>query len=601
MGWGFSVEAGKADPSKGYRQVNLVGDERGAARNIDSNLINPWGVVVQPFSQIRVSDNGSGTSTVYRPNGKKLSPVVNIPGSGGIGKGAPTGFVYNDTQDFVISGDSKSAPAKFLFATEEGIVLGWNADVDSTNAIVAIDNSATNPSPGAVYKGIAIGQSSGENFIFVTNFRAGVVEIYDANFSFVKSFSDNGIPAGFAPFGISNINGDLYVTYAKQDPDKHDDVSGQGNGYVDIFDTGGNLVKRFASKGELNSPWGLALAPERFGTFSKAILVGNAGDGTINAFEAATGKFLGQMQDLKQNTIVIDGLHGFDFGKISVDENAAGVDPRPVLFFAAGTDQGSHGLFGYLRPYSPGNDHLYVDFGSQGLYSYDGSDWTKINNSSPDKMAASGSDLYASYGKWGLWKWDGTSWTQINTNSPGGGVVGVGADLYANYGKWGLWKWDGTSWTQVDRNTPGQMAAGGTKLYANHGTLGVWRWDGTSWTQIDTNSPDLMAASDTTFYANYGAWGVWQWDGTTWTQINSGKATSLTASGEDLYASFGEWGLWKWDGTQWTQVDANLPDNMSISGGRVYSNYGGWGVWEYDGVSWTQLNKGKAKTMASPN
>ncbi len=600
MGLGLCVEAGQADPSKGYRQVNLVSDQMHYARKTDSNLRNPWGVVVQPYGRIHVSNNGTGTSTVYRPNGKQFSPVIDVPGPGGSGTGTPTGFVYNDTEDFIITSGSKSAASTFIFATEDGTILGWNADVEAATAVLAVDNSGLNPDPGAVYKGIAIGRDGGNNFIYVTNFRAGVVEVYDANFDFVKSFTDDKIPSGFAPFGIRNIDGKLYVTFAKQDADKHDDVAGSGNGYIDIFDTAGTLVKSFASKGELNSPWGLALAPDRFGTFSNAIIVGNFGDGHINAFNQSTGEFLGQMQDLKRNTITIDGVRGLDFGKISMDENSAGVDPRPVLFFAAGTDQGSHGLFGYLRPYSPGGDHLYADFGSNGLYSYNGSDWTKINDSSPSSMAASDSNLFANYGSWGLWKWDGTSWTQIDINSPGG-IVGVGSNLYANYGKWGLWKWDGTSWTQVDRNSPGQMAAGGTKLYANHGSWGVWKWDGSSWTQIDTNSPDLMAASDTKFYANYGAWGVWQYDGTTWTQINSGKADALIASGEDLYASFGSWGLWKWDGTQWTQVNTAPPDNMAISGGRVYSNYGGWGVWQYDGISWTQLSSGKAKKMTSAN
>lgn len=601
MGSAFSVEAGKADPSKGYRQVNLVSDSQRTARNTDSNLVNPWGVVVHPFSQIRVTDNGTGTSTVYRPNGKQLSPVIDIPGPGGAGKGAPTGFVFNDTQDFIITSGSNSAPSTFIFAAEDGTILGWNPDVDAATAVVAVDNSGLNPDPGAVYKGIAIGQSNGENFVYVTNFRAGVVEIYDASFGFIKSFTDDTIPAGFAPFGIRNINGELYVTYAKQDADKLDDVAGLGNGYVDIFDTAGNFVKRFASEGKLNSPWGLALAPERFGTFSKAILVGNSGDGHLNAFDAVTGDFLGQMQDLKRNTIVIDGLRGFDFGKISVDENAAGVDPRPVLFFAAGIKDGSHGLFGYLRPYSPGSDMLFTDFGANGLYSYDSANWTLITGATPVSMVASGTNLYSSFGVWGLWKWDGASWTKL-TPANAGSLAASGANLYANFGVWGLWKWDGTSWTQLTTANAESLATSGENLYANFGDWGLWRWDGASWTRLTTGNPESLAASGANLYANFGDWGLWRWDGATWTLLTPGKAESIVASGEDLYASFGVWGLWRWNGAQWTLANSAGPDKMNISGSTVYLDYGVWGLWEWDRASsWTQLTPSKAQTMASPN
>jgi uncharacterized protein (TIGR03118 family) len=219
--------------------------------------------------------------------------------------------------------------------------------VDGTHAILTVNNSGPGASAGrtrlgAVYKGLAIGNNGSGDFIYATNFRDSVVEMYNAQFQLVKSFTDSGIPSGFAPFGIRNINNKLFVTYAKQDAKHHDDVKGPGNGFVDIFDLNGNLQSEFAVQGTLNSPWGLEVAPLNFGEFSGALLVGNFGDGRINAFSQTTGVFLGQLRDTFGNPMTINGLWGLNFG------NGGPQAPPTTLFFTAGIGDESHGLFGSI-------------------------------------------------------------------------------------------------------------------------------------------------------------------------------------------------------------------------------------------------------------
>ena len=335
-----------------YRQTNLVSDIPGLARFTDSNLVNPWGLSHSPTSPWWVSDNGKGVSTLYRGDGTPFpvgSPlVVTIPPPKGSPAGttsAPTGNVFNGTNDFVVTGPNGSGPSRFIFATEDGTISGWNPNADPTNAILEVDNSAS----GAVYKGLAIGSNASGNFIYATNFHAGVVEMYGAQFNLVGTFTDTQLSTDcplpnqcFAPFGIQNINGSLYVTFALQDADKHDDVAGPGNGFVDVFDTSGNLIKRLISHGELNSPWGLTLAPNGFGRFGKDLLVGNFGDGHINAYKIDTGAFRGQLKDQKGNPITIDGLWALGFG------NGALAGPTDTLFFTAGINGEADGLFGSI-------------------------------------------------------------------------------------------------------------------------------------------------------------------------------------------------------------------------------------------------------------
>jgi uncharacterized protein (TIGR03118 family) len=324
------------------------------AKITDPNLVNAWGITASPMGPFWISDNGTGFSTVYNGAGQPFPAsgplVVTIPPPAGSAAGttaAPTGVVFNSTTDFTVTANGKSGTAIFIFATEDGTISGWSPSVDP-NAILAADNSQVpTAGNGAVYKGLALGSNATGNFLFATNFRAGTIDVFDKNFAGAKlsgNFSDPNIPAGFAPFGIANISGNLYVTYAKQNAEKHDDVSGAGNGYIDEFDTNGNLLKRLVTQGALNSPWGLTVAPANFGERSNDLLIGNFGDGTINAFDPTTGAFLGPLQNQDGSSVTINGLWGLDFGN-----GAAAGSPR-TLFFTAGIGDEAHGLFGKLQP-----------------------------------------------------------------------------------------------------------------------------------------------------------------------------------------------------------------------------------------------------------
>jgi len=320
-----------------YAQANLVSDQSGVAGATDPALVNAWGLTRGPSTPWWVSDNGTDKSTLYNGDGTKRALTVNIPPAGS----APTGVVFNGTGHFVVSNGTTSGSSLFIFATESGTIAGWSPGVDLTHAIVAVPNSGT-----AVYKGLAIGTAGGATFLYATNFRAGTIDVFDSNFHAVTlsgNFSDPGIHAGFSPFGIANLNGDLYVTYAKRNAAGHDDVAGPANGYVDVFDTSGNMIRRAATRGRLNSPWGVAIAPSNFGPFSGDLLVGNFGDGRINAVDPATGEFLGQLRDADNRPITIDGLWALAFGGGN-DTNG----PANSLFFTAGPDGESHGLFGVL-------------------------------------------------------------------------------------------------------------------------------------------------------------------------------------------------------------------------------------------------------------
>jgi uncharacterized protein (TIGR03118 family) len=346
----FGVARTRAATALGfYQQTNLVSDLPGTAAVTDPHLVNAWGMSHSPTSPWWISDNGTGVSTLYNGNGAPFplgSPlVVTIPPPLGSPAGtlaAPTGNVFNSSSGFIVTKNGKSGHPNFIFATEDGTISGWSPAVDPTNAILAVDHSAS----GAVYKGLALGSNSSGDFLFATNFHNGTVDVFDTHYapaSLAGSFADPGIPTGFAPFGIANLHGQLYVTYAKQDAARHDDVAGPANGFVDIFDTNGNLIRRLVTRGRLNSPWGLAFAPADFGQFSNDLLVGNFGDGRINVVDPHTGNFLGQLRDRDNRAITIDGLWGLAFG------NGATAGPTNTLFFTAGIDDEAHGLFGSLR------------------------------------------------------------------------------------------------------------------------------------------------------------------------------------------------------------------------------------------------------------
>lgn len=333
--------------SSGYKQTNIVSDLASLNPILnDAALMNPWGIAFFPGGPFWINDNATGLSTLYDAAGNKIPLTVTIPPpSNAPGDTAsPTGIVWNGNPlAFNITGNNTTAPALFIFATEDGTISAWNQNSGTTAQLV---KDEADPVNGAVYKGLAMGVSASKGpVLYATNFRSGKVDTFDATFAPVTlagNFGDTKIPANFAPFGIANIHGDLFVTYAMQDSDKKDDVKGRGNGYVDIFDTDGNLIRRFASKGNLNSPWGVVAASFNFGKFSGDILIGDFGDGAINAFSSA-GASMGQLKDTSRKTIKIDGLWGLSFG------GALGANPD-VLYFTAGPNDEVDGLFGALAP-----------------------------------------------------------------------------------------------------------------------------------------------------------------------------------------------------------------------------------------------------------
>ena len=321
----------------GFVQINLSSNVPGLAANLDPNLQNPWGLATSGASPFWAADNGANLSTLYNAAGVAQALVVTVPEK-------PTGIVFNSSAaGFALPSGGK---ATFIFDTESGKIAGWNA----AQGTVAFTTFAT--STDAVFKGLAIGVSAGSDFLYATNFRAGTIDVFNTLFvsaSLPGAFTDPTLPSGYAPFNIENIGGSLYVTYALQDADKEDDVPGLGHGFVDQFDTSGNFIRRVASAGTLDSPWGLALAPAGFGAFAGDLLVGNFGDGRINAFDPVTGAFLGQLTDAKGNVIAIDGLWA-----LKTHNGVNGFDASSV-YFTAGINGESDGLFGRLVAPEPGS------------------------------------------------------------------------------------------------------------------------------------------------------------------------------------------------------------------------------------------------------
>jgi len=345
-----------AAPS-GFTQQNLVSDLPGAAKFMDPDLVNPWGIAFSPMSPIWMSENHTGLATIYNGAGVKQGLVVSVPAPGG-GPGAPTGQVFNSGSGF--NGDL------FLFATEDGTIAGWRGALGTT-AELPVDNSGA----GAVYKGLALAASGSNNYLYATDFHNGTVDVFDSAFAKVNlggSFTDRALPAGYAPFGIQAVGSQLYVTYALQDAAKHDDVHCPGCGFVDVFNTDGTFVKRLASMGSLNSPWGIALVTGNFGKFSGDLLVGNFGDGTINAFDPNTGAFLGTVDGTNGMPLVNEGLWGLAFG------NGAQGTSMTTLYFTAGIpgpggQLEDHGLFGAIATPEPGTLAL-LGTGSLSLMGY---------------------------------------------------------------------------------------------------------------------------------------------------------------------------------------------------------------------------------------
>ena len=323
-----------------FTMTTLVSDGAVSAPHTDANVKNPWGIAFNPKGFVWVSDNATSVATLYDGNGVPQSLVVSIP-DGSSGPANPTGIVFNGTTDFIVSQGGKSGVGVFIFVGEGGTVTAWLPAVSPTAAITMFDDG----SGGAVYKGLALATSGGANFLYAADFHNGKIDVFDKTFKKVAmsgKFQDPTLPAGFAPFGIQAIGSKLFVTYAKQNAAAHDDVKGPGLGFVDVFDTAGNLMQRFASAGPLNAPWGVAQAPVNFGPLSGDVLVGNFGDGTINAFDPASGQFVGALK-LKDGTVFVQqGLWGIAFG------NGLDSQPTNTLFFAAGPNDEADGVYGRI-------------------------------------------------------------------------------------------------------------------------------------------------------------------------------------------------------------------------------------------------------------
>ncbi|HEV3309628.1 MAG TPA: TIGR03118 family protein, partial [Chloroflexota bacterium] len=382
-------------------QSNLVSDLPGVAQVQDPNLVNPWGISESSSSPFWISDNNAGVSTLYEVPGANSTPVsinplvvsIPTPGDPTGASGTPTGTVFNidggATGGFTVSGVDKNgnpitASAAFLFDTEDGTLIGWNPAVNpvgfdpakaGTYATIAVDNSGNNftqPNPakqtGAVYTGLTIAESATpgtpifgsdpntKTVLYAANFRSGKVEVYDTNFQPVSlpagAFADPKLPKGYAPFNVQVLGDKVYVTYAKQDANKHNDVGGQGNGFIDVFNLDGTPglpggKERLVSRGPLDSPWGLALAPSSFGAISSDLLVGNTKSGLIDVFNPTTGKSLGKLNGAGGKPIHIDGLWALQVGN-----GGSGGDASSV-YFTAGLDHKTHGLFGSLTPADP--------------------------------------------------------------------------------------------------------------------------------------------------------------------------------------------------------------------------------------------------------
>ena len=330
-----------------YIQRNLVADIAGQADVTDPNLVNPWGVSYGATGPFWVSNQGKGNSTLYNGSGTITPLVAVVPAANGTAQGTPTGQVNNtNTTAFLLTGVNRSA--SFIFATEDGTISGWTNGINATNtSAIMVNNSAS----GAVYTGLAIGtNAAGALLLYAANFNSGKIDVFDGKFSpatVAGGFTDANIPAGFAPYNIWPVAGKLYVTYAQQDSKKQNSVAGAGAGYVDVFDFDGNLQKRLISGGALNAPWGVALAPATFGAFAGNLLVGNFGDGKINAFDVNTGALQGTLQDAKGNPIVNQGLWALIVG------NGASGGDKNILYITAGPNFGDtkvHGLLAAIAP-----------------------------------------------------------------------------------------------------------------------------------------------------------------------------------------------------------------------------------------------------------
>jgi uncharacterized protein (TIGR03118 family) len=331
---------GKAQKTTRFRVVNLISDQPGVAPLVDPNLVNSWGLALGPKTPLWVANNGTSTATMYADGSEGRAPtrgslVVKIPTEEG-----PTGEAFNDTNGFVVRDDNGTGgPARFLFATESGDIVGWSPELtDTTTAVVATHVDT------AVYKGLAIFKWHKKAFLLATDFHNNRVDVFDENFKRLTKlsgfFKDPNLPSDFAPFNVFVSGRSIFVSFAEQTPGSNDEMHGAGLGFVDKFTVGRKPV-RIASRGPLNAPWGMAFAPDTFGTFAGALLVGNFGDGHINAYRDS--RFIGQLRDNNGEPIVIDGLWALLPGTATTGGTG-------TLWFSSGPDDESHGLVGQILP-----------------------------------------------------------------------------------------------------------------------------------------------------------------------------------------------------------------------------------------------------------
>jgi uncharacterized protein (TIGR03118 family) len=338
---GSASGTGPSTPTSGnaYTLRNLVSDGT-STTYADPSLVNGWGIAFNPQGFVWVSDAGTSKSTLYDGNGVPQSLVVDIP-AGSVGPAVPTGIVFNGSTDFKVSQAGASGASPFIFVGATGTIAGWSPTVNMTNAIQVFDGGASHDS----FTGAALAAQGTSNFLYAADFHNAAVDVFDSHFAPANAaggFNDPNLPAGYAPFGLQAIGGNIYVSYAMQDAQAARSTSGPGLGIVDEFDSSGTLIKRLITGGALNAPWGMAMAPATFGKFANALLVGNFGDGTINAFDPTSGALLGTLSTAAGTPIVIDGLWGIAFG------NDLNSQPSNTLFFAAGPSQEQHGVYGRI-------------------------------------------------------------------------------------------------------------------------------------------------------------------------------------------------------------------------------------------------------------
>jgi uncharacterized protein (TIGR03118 family) len=342
---GCSIGKGPGSDAEYYERRDLTADRDGIGEHTDPNLVNPWGLAYGPDSYFWVANEGSGTATVYDGDGADRSDVIGGPVRlpSVTGRSRPTGIVYNGSSGFEIASGSDSGPSHFLFATLDGVILGWSPDVDPKSGVIAVDNSSDSS-----YTGLAIGRSGGQTLLYAANFAKGRIDVFGEDFEeprdlASRAFRDDDVPSGYVPFGIQNLDGRIYVAWAMPNSRGDDAMTGAGLGYVNVFEANGALIDTVALGNQLNAPWGMAMAPSDFGQHGGALLVGNFGDGRITAFDVDGYDVLGQLESEEDRPIVVPGLWGLMFGNGRQAGNA------DELYFTAGTDDETHGLFGSIR------------------------------------------------------------------------------------------------------------------------------------------------------------------------------------------------------------------------------------------------------------